>query len=92
MLLRFESKFGQFRLNVEPSDTFGALQSRVGRQRPQQLPRGTDPIQILANLAPNADPSSVILSNKPVSSTANTERERRLADLPKVQVQQVGLK
>ena len=76
MLLRFESKSGQFRLNVEPSTTFGTLQTRI-----------------LANLPEDADPSSIILSNKPVSAAnPNAERERRLADLPQVQVQQVGLK
>jgi nuclear protein localization protein 4 homolog len=76
MLLRFESKQGQFRLNVEPNSTFGTLQTRI-----------------LANLPENTDPSSIILSNKPVSAAnPNPERERRLAELPQVQVQQVGLK
>jgi nuclear protein localization protein 4 homolog len=76
MLLRFESKQGQFRLNVEPTSTFGILQTRI-----------------LANLPSNTEPSSIILSNKPVSAAnPNPERERRLADLPQVQVQQVGLK
>jgi nuclear protein localization protein 4 homolog len=74
MLLRFESKAGQFRLKVEPTDTFGELQRRI-----------------LANLPPNTEPSSIILSNKPVSATPHPDRERKLSELPSVKVQQVGL-
>jgi nuclear protein localization family protein 4 len=48
--------------------------------------------RILDNLPPKTDASSIILSNKPVSSTPNPDRERRLADLPGVQIGQVGLK
>lgn len=75
MLLRFESKHGQFRLNVEPSEQFSSLARNI-----------------LDNLPPKTDASSIILSNKPVSSTPNPDRERRLADLPGVEIKQVGLK
>ena len=75
MLLRFESKNGQFRLTAQPTDTFAAL----GRQ-------------ILGNLPANTDPSSIVISPKPVSNTPNTQQERRLADIPTVQLGQVGLK
>ncbi|KIX07513.1 uncharacterized protein Z518_02166 [Rhinocladiella mackenziei CBS 650.93] len=75
MLLRFESKWGQFRLNVEPSQQFSSLTSKI-----------------LDNLPPNTDASSIILSNKPVSSKPDPGRERRLVDLPGIELQQVGLK
>ena len=75
MLLRFESKFGQFRLNVQPTDLFSSLAG-----------------PILDNLPPKTDASTLVLSNKPVSATPDPQRERRLADLPQVQLQQVGLK
>lgn len=48
--------------------------------------------QIQANLPDTADSSSIVLSNKPVSSKSDASRERRLADIPQVQVAQVGLK
>ena len=75
MLLRFESKFGQFRLTVQPTDFFSSLSGKI-----------------LDNLPPKTDGASLVLSNKPVSSTPDPQRERRLLDLPKVQIQQVGLK
>ncbi|KIW77826.1 hypothetical protein Z517_07659 [Fonsecaea pedrosoi CBS 271.37] len=75
MLLRFESKWGQFRLNVEPTEHFSSLTS-----------------QILDHLPPNTDASSIVLSNKPVSSKPDPSRERRLVDLPGVELRQVGLK
>ena len=75
MLLRFESKYGQFRLTVQPTDFFSSLSG-----------------QILDNLPPKTDAASLVLSNKPVSLTPDPQRERRLLDLPKVQIQQVGLK
>ncbi|KAI1628894.1 NPL4 family-domain-containing protein [Exophiala viscosa] len=74
MLLRFESKWGQFRLNVDPKEHFSSLTS-----------------QILAHLPPDTDASTIVLSNKPVSSTPAPDRERRLADLPGVELRQVGL-
>jgi nuclear protein localization protein 4 homolog len=75
MLLRFESKHGQFRLTVQPTDHFSSLQSLI-----------------LDNLPPKTDAASIVLSNKPVSSKPNLERERRLVDLPGVEIRQVGLK
>lgn len=75
MLLRFESKHGQFRLNVEPTDQFSSLQSKI-----------------LDNLPPKTDAATIILSNKPVSLKPNPDRERRLAELPGVEIRQVGLK
>ena len=75
MLLRFESKYGQFRLTVQPTAFFSSLSG-----------------QILDNLPPKTDAASLVLSNKPVSLTPDPQRERRLLDLPKVQIQQVGLK
>ncbi|KAG9777917.1 polyubiquitin-tagged protein recognition complex, Npl4 component, partial [Aureobasidium melanogenum] len=75
MLLRFESKWGQFRLNVDPTQHFSDLTS-----------------QILDHLPPDTDASSIVLSNKPVSSKPDPERERRLVDLPGVELRQVGLK
>ena len=75
MLLRFESKNGQFRLNAEPTDTFASLSAKI-----------------LDNLPPNADGASIIISPKPVSNTPAPERERRLADIPRVTLGQVQLK
>lgn len=48
--------------------------------------------QILDNLPPNTDAASITLSNKPVSTKSNPENERRLADLPGIEIHQVGLK
>ncbi|KAK5465452.1 nuclear protein localization protein 4 [Exophiala xenobiotica] len=75
MLLRFESKWGQFRLNVEPNQQFSTLTS-----------------QILDHLPPNTDAATLVLSNKPVTSKPDPDRERRLVDLPGVELRQVGLK
>ncbi|KAJ9609079.1 nuclear protein localization protein 4 [Cladophialophora chaetospira] len=75
MLLRFESRAGQFRLNVEPTEHFSRLTTRI-----------------LDNLPPHTDADSIVLSNKPVSSKPDPDRERRLADLPGVELRQVGLK
>ncbi|KIV80749.1 hypothetical protein, variant 3 [Exophiala sideris] len=74
MLLRFESKWGQFRLNVDSKEHFSSLTS-----------------QILDHLPADTDASTIVLSNKPVSSKPVPDRERRLADLPGVELQQVGL-
>lgn len=74
MLLRFESKNGQFRLNAEPTDTFASLSRRI-----------------LENLPSNTDATSIVISPKPVSNTPS-DQERRLAEIPRVQIGQVGLK
>ena len=76
MLLRFESKHGQFRLNVEPTDHFSSLTTKI-----------------LDNLPPKTDAGTIVLSNKPVSAAnPNPDRERKLNDLPGVEIRQVGLK
>lgn len=49
-------------------------------------------VKILDNLPPNTDPSSIVLSNKPVSSNSTSDRERRLADIPNVTLKQVNLR
>ena len=74
MLLRFESRNGQFRLNAEPTDTFASLSSKI-----------------LENLPSNTDPSSIVISPKPVSGAPKADIERRLADVPKVKLGQVKL-
>lgn len=48
-------------------------------------------LEILDHLPPDTDASSIVLSNRPVSSKPAPDRERRLADLPGVELQQVGL-
>ncbi|RMZ87245.1 hypothetical protein DV736_g5527, partial [Chaetothyriales sp. CBS 134916] len=75
MLLRFESKHGQFRLNVEPTDHFSSLTSRI-----------------LDHLPPLTDAASLVLSNRPVSNTPDSDRERKLSELPGVEIRRVGLK
>lgn len=55
-------------------------------QSAQQTP------QILDHLPPDTDSASIVLSNKPVSLKPDPERERRLKDLPGVELQQVNLK
>ncbi|RMZ81055.1 hypothetical protein DV738_g2379, partial [Chaetothyriales sp. CBS 135597] len=75
MLLRFESKHGQFRLEVDPTDDFSSLTSRI-----------------LDHLPPATDVHSLVLSNRPVSKTPDPDRERKLSELPGVEIRRVGLK
>lgn len=49
-------------------------------------------LQILDQLPPDTDAASIVLSNKPVSSKPEPDRERRLVDLPGVELREVGLK
>lgn len=95
MLLRFESPNGQFRLSVEPSDTFSSLTSKVCcflivalrcSRSARQLTRAR---QILDHLPPTTDVSTITLSNKPIGHSAG--EERLLSSLPGVKIQQVGL-
>jgi nuclear protein localization protein 4 homolog len=95
MLLRFESPNGQFRLSVEPNDTFSSLTSKVGFN-----PKG-GPVhrldhqtankdrQILDHLPPKTDASTITLSNKPIGHSAG--EERLLNSLHGIKMHQVGL-
>ncbi|KAK4941199.1 nuclear protein localization protein 4 [Elasticomyces elasticus] len=48
-------------------------------------------LEILDHLPADTDASTIVLSNKPVSSKPVPDRERRLGDLPGVELRQVGL-
>ena len=93
MLLRFESPNGQFRLTVEPTDTFDSLTSKASSPRGKvryMLLLITEAVpQILDRLPPKTDVSTITLSNKPVGHRMG--EERLLCSLPGVRIQQVGL-
>ncbi|KIW35498.1 hypothetical protein, variant 1 [Cladophialophora immunda] len=73
------------------ADCHGKLRSCAFRKgKLNWLTRSGD-FQILDNLPANTDASSIVLSNKPVSSKPDPDRERRLVDLPGVELRQVGL-
>jgi nuclear protein localization family protein 4 len=94
MLLRFESPNGQFRLSVEPNDTFSSLTSKVGFN-PKAAVRHLDHQtanrhgQILDHLPPKTDASTITLSNKPIGHSAG--EERLLNSLHGIKIYQVGL-
>ena len=95
MLLRFESPNGQFRLSVEPNDTFSSLTSKVGFN-PKAAPSivlihqtANKDRQILDHLPPKTDASTITLSNKPIGHSAG--EERLLNSLHGIRIHQVGL-
>lgn len=95
MLLRFESRNGQFRLTVDPSDNFPSLVPKV--ILPDIVPEFVVKwsllillvlIQVLEKLPQNTDPASITLSNKPIGTGGE---ERYLNSLEGVAFQRVGL-
>jgi nuclear protein localization family protein 4 len=94
MLLRFESPNGQFRLSVEPNDTFSSLTSKVGFNPKAAVHRfdhqnANRDRQILDHLPPKTDASTITLSNKPIGHS--TGEERLLNSLHGIKIHQVGL-
>ena len=95
MLLRFESPNGQFRLSVEPNDTFSSLTSKVLGFKPKSAvhrlghQNANWDRQILGHLPSNTDASTIILSNKPIGHSAG--EERLLNSLHGIRMHQVGL-
>ena len=88
ILLRFESKNGQFRMTVDPADDFTSMLAGVMTVRcsfGDMAKLMTK--QILDKLPKDADSRSIVLSNKP----ANGE-DRLLSSLKGVPIQKVGLR
>jgi nuclear protein localization family protein 4 len=94
-LLRCESPDGQFRLSVEPNDTFSSLTSKVLGFKPKSAVHRLDhqnanwDRQILGHLPSNTDASTIILSNKPIGHSAG--EERLLNGLRGIRIRRVGL-
>lgn len=95
ILLRFESRNGQFRFTVNPGDQFPSLQQKVITIRVLRLRAAIFAIlillqsQILEHLPSDTEASSITLSNRPIGTGGE---ERHLAALDGVSIQQVGLK
>lgn len=92
ILLRFESKDGQFRLTVKPTDQFTSLLSRVSPLLIKEiLPLKAIMLirlqQILENVPKNVDSRSITLSNKPFGG-----EDRLLSSLKNVAIDRVGLR
>ena len=94
MLLRFESRNGQFRVTVSPGDLFATLQEKVrGKKTTARWDSMADILkiflQILEHLPSEVDPTSLSLSNKPIGTGGE---ERELQTLGAVSIEQVGLR
>lgn len=94
IVLRFESRNGQFRITVNPEDHFLSLQQKASRICIVLLCFNFPMLTLLQlkiqeHLPTDAEPSSITLSNRPIGTGGE---ERQLAALDGVSIQQVGLK
>jgi len=94
IILRFESRNGQFRLSVSPQELFPSLQEKVYLSSFVAIIVCSQLLtlylrQILENLPKDVEPSSLVLSNKPIGTGG---QERPLRDLGGVTIERVGLK
>lgn len=92
IVLRFESRNGQFRLTVKPSDHFPSLLSKVNTRLSDSSVStcygDTHAVQqILDNLPKDVDSRSITLTNKPVGG-----EDRLLSSLKGITIDRVGLR
>ena len=87
IILRFQSKNGQFRLNVDPDIQFTDLLSGVCDGSVKRYPWTKSYDQILDNLPKDADSKSIVLSNRAFGG-----EERLLSSLAGVSISRVGLR
>lgn len=91
--LRFESRDGQFRLQVSPLEQFTTLASKVGFLFSEILPPRKNGcvnfsmLQVLEKLPKTVDARTLTLSNKPHGG-----EDRLVASLKGVAVERVGLR